>query len=295
VLAAAALSRPHETVLARIDPPQDEHPAAAGPVDRTRPAAVLPKVMTSTNTHHARIASSASTTEPGRYVLIQSARGQAVSTPTTTPGAIPTRSSAWSCSGCCRRHGRQRSNRRPREGPGGPSRWTARPCAASAPPVGRCACSRWPTTPAGRCSARSTWPARPTKSAGSGPCSTASICAGPWSPPTPCTPSATTSTTSSPPRTPPTSATSSATSRTCTVGSRRCPGATCPSATTPATAATAATRSAGYRSSRSLKARLLFQRGVMVTNVPWQLESSHTDTKAASTGETKQPADAVSP
>ena len=49
MLAAAALSRPHETVLARIDPPQDEHPATAGPVDRTRPAAVLPQVMTSTN------------------------------------------------------------------------------------------------------------------------------------------------------------------------------------------------------------------------------------------------------
>ena len=49
------------------------------------------------------------------------------------------------------------------------------------------------------------------------------------------------------------------------------------------------------QSALRLKARLLFQRGVMVTNVPWQLESSQTDTNAASTGETKQPADAVSP
>jgi hypothetical protein len=52
------------------------------------------------------------------------------------------------------------------------------------------------------------------------------------------------------------------------------------------------------QSALRLKARLLFQRGVMVTNVPWQLDSTHadtrTDTKVASTGETKQPADAVS-
>jgi hypothetical protein len=35
------------------------------------------------------------------------------------------------------------------------------------------------------------------------------------------------------------------------------------------------------QSALRLKARLLFQRGVMVTSVPWQLESSHADREQA--------------
>jgi len=49
------------------------------------------------------------------------------------------------------------------------------------------------------------------------------------------------------------------------------------------------------QSALRLKARLLFQRGVMVTNVPWQLASSHNAVKADETGETRQPAETVAP
>jgi hypothetical protein len=57
------------------------------------------------------------------------------------------------------------------------------------------------------------------------------------------------------------------------------------------------------QSALRLKARLLFLRGVMVTNVPWQLESTHpnkaannkaANNKAADPGESKQPVDTVS-